>query len=82
MISELGKRETIAAAVGMVAKEVPKVELGVCMGPCSLTGKSLFITVNGSLETRAPKHTLEPSYIPFNWAAKAFVPVVNIPPTL
>ena len=73
------KRERIAKASFSDARHVPKTELGVCMGECPLTGRSLFVVQNNEILSRRPVLHLGPDFIPFGWLPKPYVPMVKLP---
>jgi hypothetical protein len=73
------KRRRYAQRVNSQLRYVPKVEVGVCLGPCPLTGGTRFLTESGDIGPKVIRSSLDPSFIPFNWPAKSYVPITTIP---
>lgn len=67
------KRHSLARAHHTAANAEPKAELGVCMGPDIITGRTLFLLANGSIVPRRPTPPFPPYFVPFDWAPKQFV---------
>ena len=75
------KRHALARANHTAANAEPKAELGVCMGPDPLTGRTLFLLANGAIVPRRPTAPFPCHFVPFNWSPKPFVPNVPLPPS-
>jgi len=75
------KRRATASTVSSAMRSIPKVEIGVCMGPCGRTGATRFLLSNGEIVSRLPQHPLPDSFVPFNWVAKEFVIRIPLPST-
>ncbi len=69
------RRHKLAIDSDAYKKHVPKTELGVCMGPDTVTGETYFLLENGSIVPRRPGVLMAPM-IPYDWKAK---PVVSRP---
>jgi hypothetical protein len=69
----IDKRNTLARTHHTAANAEPKAELGVCMGPDLLTGRTLFLLANGAIVPRRPTTPFPPHFIPFDWVPKPFV---------
>lgn len=67
------KRYSLARAHHTAANAEPKAELGVCMGPDLITGRTLFLLANGSIVLRRPTNPFPPYFVPFDWTSKQFV---------
>ena len=76
------KRHAMARANHTAANAEPKAELGVCMGPDLLTGRTLFLLANGAIVPRRPTAPFPRHFVPFDWSPKSFVPNVHLPPSL
>ena len=79
---EPSKRIRVAQHLKTHARYIPKVEIGVCMGIDDVTGKQLFLTSNGSISPRTSRSQMSQSFIPFDWIAKDYSPVVPLPPLI
>ena len=73
------KRHSLARTHHTAANAEPKAELGVCMGPDLITGRTLFLLANGSIVPRRPTTPFPPYFIPFDWTAKQFVLRTSLP---
>ena len=69
----IDKRNALARTHQTAANAEPKAELGVCMGPDLLTGRTLFLLANGAIVPRRPTTPFPPHFIPFDWVPKPFV---------
>jgi hypothetical protein len=67
--SPVDKRLKLAQDLDAYNKGMPKMELGVCMGPDAVTGETFFLLENGAIVPRLPGPLLPPQ-IPFDWKAK------------
>ena len=73
------KRHSLARTNHTAANAEPKAELGVCVGPDLITGRTLFLLANGSIVPRRPTTPIPPYFIPFDWTAKPFVLRTTLP---
>ena len=78
----IDKRQTLARSHQTAANTEPKAELGVCMGPDLLTGRTLFLLANGSIVPRRPTTPFPPHFVPFDWLPKTFVIRSPLPASL
>lgn len=78
----IDKRTTNAKLHQQEVKLEPKAEVGVAAGTCKYTGATLFILANGQIVPRhyERKHILPPTFVPFNWTPKTYVPNTEPPP--
>ena len=67
------KRHSLARAHHTAANAEPKAELGVCMGPDLITGRTLFLLANGSIVPRRSTTPFPSYFVPFDWVPKQFV---------
>lgn len=74
------KRQRYATRVGTQYRYAPKIEVGVCLGPCAVTNGFLFLTENGSIGPKVVRSALHDSFVPFNWIPKTYLPTIPIPP--
>ena len=75
------KRRALANKNGSTPKHVPKVEVGVCLGPCARTTFTRFVLENGEVVSRIPVHPLPDGFVPFNWPAKKVAIRMHLPST-
>ena len=70
-------------APGRDYRDSPKVEIGVCLGACPVTGQHKFLLANGKIVPRHPRLTdrLSPDYVPFGWQPKSYIPRSHLSPT-
>lgn len=73
------KRTTLAKAHQTAPNSEPKAELGVCMGPDCITGRTLFLLANGSIVPRRPTTPFPAHFVPFDWVPKTFVVRTPLP---
>jgi len=75
------KRKRLGITHETPFKLIPKVELGVVMGPDTTTSTTKFLVSNGNIISRTSKrlHPLPLSFIPFDWKQKPYFPCVNLP---
>ena len=74
-----GKRRYDASQLATQLRYIPKVEVGVCVGPCPLTNGFRFITANGFIGPKVVRATLSPEFVPFGWIKKPYVPIIKLP---
>ena len=75
------KRRALANKNGSTPKHIPKVEVGVCLGPCTRTTFTRFVLENGEVVSRIPVHPLPDGFVPFNWPAKRVAIRMHLPTT-
>ena len=73
------KHHALARNNHTAANAEPKAELGVCMGPDTLTGRTLFLLANGSIVPRRPTTPFPQHFVPFDWTFKPYVIRSTIP---
>ena len=82
MVTQHMDKRTALARVHQTAPNIEaKAELGVCMGPDYLTGRTLFLLANGSIVPRRPTTPFPDYFIPFDWTPKQFILRATLPPT-
>lgn len=76
----IDKRRRQALRANSQFRYMPKVEVGVCLGPDPLNSNGfLFVTANGSIGAKVVHSALDPSFVPFDWITKLYVPIITIP---
>ena len=75
------KRRREARALDTNWKTLPKVELGVVMGPDTHTDGTLFLTANNKVVSRSNKRlrALPRSFVPYSWRPRPYFPSVRLP---
>lgn len=76
------KRISNAIKYNTSPKFESKMEVGVCLGPCLLTGHYKFLLANGFIVPRAPTTPFVSTFVPFNWKQKTYFPTSPTPPYL
>ena len=77
------KNVSLAKLYDIPFKILPKVELGVVLGPDTKTSGTFFLTDNGSIISRNVKglKLLPKTFIPFNLPRSPYFPTVSLPTT-
>ena len=75
------KRRQEARILDTNWKTIPKVELGVVMGPDTTSNGTYFLTSNGKLVSRSTKRLrlLPRRFIPYTWRPRPYFPEVHLP---
>lgn len=76
----IAKRTHTGLDAGRDPRDMPRTEVGVCLGACSVTGQYRFYTANGQVVSRRLGTRLSPDFIPFGWPPKPYVPRAHLSP--
>jgi hypothetical protein len=72
VLSPKDKRVKFAQDSETLEKLAPKMELGVCMGPDTVTGETFFLLENGFIVPRKPGDIMAPT-VPVDWKPKQII---------